>query len=177
MRLAATSCKSCQAAKYFVATSTMRSRRRRQLEATGGNFTNEHHPGEARGCRSQSPQKVGSPCPCHHSCAWGTLCLGRLWRERADMLHMREAAAKVLVLVILLWIYGNTSSAIKMTHARACRQQRGAPEGGGRGAAHADSRLQLHMFTRIDWQHEHSDSFFLSSLPSLTCHPWQLWPN
>lgn len=28
------------------------------------------------------------------------------WRERANMLHMREAAAKVLVLVILLWIYG-----------------------------------------------------------------------
>lgn len=38
------------------------------------------------------------------------------------MLHMREAAAKVLVLVILLWIYGNTSSAIKMTYARACNQ-------------------------------------------------------
>lgn len=68
---------------------------------------------------------------------WGTLCLGRLWRERANMLHMREAAAKVLVLVILLWIYGNTSSAIKMTHARACRQQQGA-RGEGGGAAHAD---------------------------------------
>lgn len=100
---------------------------------------------------------------------WGTLCLGRLWRERANMLHMREAAAKVLVLVILLWIYGNTSSAIKMTHARACRQQ--LKGRGGRGSScrlqrRSNSRLQLHMFTRIDWQHEHSDIFSLSSLPS-----------
>jgi len=37
-------------------------------------------------------------------CDWSTVYWR--WRERANMLHMREAAAKVLVLVILLWIYG-----------------------------------------------------------------------
>lgn len=113
--------------------------------------------------------------------------LGRLWRERANMLHMREAAAKVLVLVILLWIYGNTSSAIKMTHARACMSSKGhGSRGGGtpcrlyrRRWGRRHSRLQLHMFTRIiDWQHEHSDTFaLLLPLPLSLATPGRLWPN